>query len=1333
MAAQCTAVASWLVNPGLMWAVLSGVLSVPTVLFVVRRLRVAPVAVVLAGLTASLTALSTSWRVREIENHWPDLREDLIRSASDVLEETLFDAVELARALADSAAATVTASSSEAFDRLEKAVDRHGPEQGAVMLDSAGRAVAWAGKHRLSPQLTGKELSARITPFYVILEAQRQEGAGLGVGQVVLAADSAVPDRDRTLAHAFARKTGSTLEFYAPQNAPGTADVFDYYLEGDAQPDTLFTVRTVPPTQGTFKLDLLAGGTRTVTVLLIVTLVLMVTCAGAHGRWVGAVAIAGVLILTPAGTSLELGELFSGATYFLDVLGPVSASAGSLLVGSALLVVVLVPLRRLRITHRLAGVVAAAVLIIASPYAMAFLAAGITPPAAQVGASLWLGWGATLTAASAVPLLLTSILLRGVGVRAAPLWTAWIAGLWAAGNAVLGLLIWQPIQGWPAWYPLVWIPPVVLAVLPARRLRLVATTAIVAGSAAALLTWGSVVEGRLLLAGRDATRVGAGDPFARGLLDGYVSELQAGEIPRTAAQLYASWRRSSLSQDDYPAVLATWDPAGNPVARLDLAKLELRPGLLHQLAATARDIGLPTEERVVLPPTVFVSNVPFSDGSVVSVAVGPLSRLVEPVRVGRFLRGERRLVAPYRMSLAGPIWGPEESPGISWQREGWTVRGVGTLRPSDGAIQTQSVRSLPEGSGNSYHVLLHVPLGGLSGTLVRGALVLGWSALFVGLLWLLGEGLTGNLLMVPVMREMLSLRSYRARLTVALASFFILPTLTYATWSIVRLRVSAIQSGDLVIQQTLSDAVGTAQQFQGLPDSELQARLSVLAEGLNADLLWYEGGTLRQANLPVLDELGLLDRYLPADVYRELALREELEVTYDELIGGHATRVVYRGLSEPGTVLAVPRLVDVRDIQSGQEDLLFGLLLATLLGLGAAAGLAAVAARSLARPVSSLRGAAEAVGKGYPVPGFQPGAPTEFVSVFHAFERMAHDVEASQAALEAARRRTAAVLRNVVTAVVALDHDLMIMIANPRAEHLLGSVLPPEVAVDALTGPEWAPVWQWVREFLNVGKDSDSREFTVGASLIRGQVAVIHGPPRGCVLALDDTTELTRAVRVLAWGELARQVAHEIKNPLTPIRLGIQHLIRAHQDGLADFGVTLDRTARRILAEIERLDAIARAFARFGAPPAEAEPLSSSDLVAIARDAAGLYALSDGTTVFVEADKQIRACVRKDELKEVLVNLVENARDAGATQVVISVRDDDADQVTINVSDNGPGIPEDDLPLVFEPHFSTTTSGTGLGLAICKRLVESWGGEIQVASESGSGTTVRISLTEEER
>ncbi len=836
------------------------------------------------------------------------------------------------------------------------------------------------------------------------------------------------------------------------------------------------------------------------------------------------------------------------------------------------------------------------------------------------------------------------------------------------------------------------------------------------GIGAALLTWGAVVHGRLGLAEQDARRLRGGDPVAIGFLERFGTALLEDPPPQSAAELYARWRRSPLSTQDYPGVLATWASDGRQVASLALAELELRPPLFAVLADAARVARRVRVQSVELDLGVhYVAAVPFEDGTVITAGVAPRSRLIRPVLVGRFLRGERRLVAPYELSLGEAVVAGGAPDGVDWQRDRWTVHATQVL-------------ARPEGS-RALH--LTVPLRDLSQLLVRGALLVIVACGVLGLLSVGAGTLRGPVRVPAVFREIVGLRSYRIRLALALAGFFVIPTLGFAAWSIGRIQADAARSRDLLIQQTLREAVGTSRQFSGMALDQVGVRLEDLAARVGADLVWYEDGVLAQSSTPVLAELGLLDVHLPPRVFLALLLEQEVELTADAEIGGRRTRVGYRRLAGAGAgtpVLASPRLVDVGGVMREQEDLAFGLLLVTVLGLGGAVALAAVAARTLAQPVQALRQAAVAVGSGAPPPPFGPNVPTEFSSVMDAFERMAYDVKASQAALEAARRRTATVLSTVATGVVAVDAGMRVTIANPRAEELLGVRLDPGVFIAEATAPEWQSLWAWVRAFLEGDAALDAREFSVGARRYRAQVAVLHADPGGCVVALDDTTDLARAVRVLAWGELARQVAHEIKNPLTPIRLGVQHLQRARRHGRADFDATLERTSQQILAEIERLDAIARAFARFGAPPAEHAPPVPADVVAIARDAAALYSLGGKTGVRVEATGPVEGLVHKDEVKEVLINLVENARDAEATEVVVSVTHRSAGGAEIEVRDNGRGIPPEDLPHIFEPQFSTTTSGTGLGLAICRRLVESWGGTIAVQSEVRRGTTVRIGL-----
>jgi two-component system, NtrC family, nitrogen regulation sensor histidine kinase NtrY len=228
--------------------------------------------------------------------------------------------------------------------------------------------------------------------------------------------------------------------------------------------------------------------------------------------------------------------------------------------------------------------------------------------------------------------------------------------------------------------------------------------------------------------------------------------------------------------------------------------------------------------------------------------------------------------------------------------------------------------------------------------------------------------------------------------------------------------------------------------------------------------------------------------------------------------------------------------------------------------------------------------------------------------------------------------------------------------------------------------------------------------------------------------------ELARAERVLAWGEMARQVAHEIKNPLTPIRLGVQYLQRARRDKRVDFDAVFEENTERILREIERLDEIARAFSRYGSAPTELPPPEPVDVSFVLRDLIAFERMGGGGVnwTLAGADGACWGTARREELREVLMNVFENARAARATRVSVtlscSAEESPDALVTIVVRDDGTGIPRDVLPRIFEPHFSTRTTGSGLGLAISRRLLDAWGGSIAIEGDPGQGTAVTITL-----
>jgi signal transduction histidine kinase len=1286
-----------------------------------------------AGIAAALVSLvlgrvlvSGAERIWRVECCWPAWQESRVPATSRALQHALGSAIAEARRLASRAAVAALLPRPEAIDRLRDALGgRTATERGIAIIpaDPAAHPIAWAGRHRMIPLPDTTELRAVMTPFYAELEARRQTDAGVAVGNVLLWAAPVIADGDRSIAAAFAREHGVSLRFFPAGLGPRDSSVFEICPAptGCEHGDTLFSVQTIPPSQGDAKLAELARTAWWARITLGALLVLLLVAAPPGGaRWGVALVGAWTLVRAPMGPT----AWFSPATFYRPIAGVIGTSAGSLFVSGVLLLLAAGLLWRRGVARRWWGIAAATLLILFAPYVVRYFGRGIAPPAAGVSLGLWLSWQTALAVTAMAIILLAAALVRGSTEPTRVSWALPAACAWGALAAIGGLWLWDPHGAWPEWYTFLWLPALAGVILPAPRRWALVGMAVVAGTAGALLAWGATVEGRLALASRDAQRLGQeGDAVAVALLErlGQQVAVPSHPPPSSAADLYALWATSSLVAQDYPAMLGLWNSDGALLAELRLASLDLRPALLSTLVRTVQG---PCVERVEGSPGIhYVLLAPLTNGNVLTVGVGPRTRYLSPDRVARFLRGEPSVEPPYAITLSLPSQTDTRHFGdaLQWRREGWSARGERRIE-------------LPEGGS---HVHVRVDLRGPWALLVRGALVVWLDVAVLAAVWLFGLVIAEG--WRPRMGTLLAAvrTSYRAQLAVVLSVFLILPVLGFAAWSFARLGDEARRAGDLLIRQTLRDAFTSAASIARDNPETVRQSLVELGRSLDAELWLYRSGVLVGTSSPVLAELSLADAFLASAAFRA-TLADELELITDARVAGRRTRIGYRVVApgQPGeqAVLAVPRLLDDERVQRQQEDLALALLLVTAVGLLGAVYLAGLAARRLAKPVAALRDAALAVGRGSEPPAFPPGTPREFEPVLSAFDRMVHDVRRSQAALEEARLRTARVLANVATGVIAVDEGLRVTMANPRASELvLGETetLAPGNVLPQATAAGWAPVWQAVAEFIAANRDViQEREFEVGGRQIRVQLALLGAAPDGCVIALDDATALTRAARVLAWGEMARQVAHEIKNPLTPIRLGIQHLQRVRGKGQSTaFEATLKETSERILAEIDRLDGIARAFSRFGAPPPDAErlPLEPVDLAATAREVVQLYDLDSGgpTRFEVRASNGSPALARKDEVKEVLVNLLENARNADAKRVTVQVA---ASGRQLIVADDGRGIAPDVLPRVFEPTFSTTSSGAGLGLAIARRLVESWGGVITLESDPGKGTRVTLTL-----
>uniref|UniRef100_UPI001F5881E6 HAMP domain-containing sensor histidine kinase n=1 Tax=Anaeromyxobacter oryzisoli TaxID=2925408 RepID=UPI001F5881E6 len=222
---------------------------------------------------------------------------------------------------------------------------------------------------------------------------------------------------------------------------------------------------------------------------------------------------------------------------------------------------------------------------------------------------------------------------------------------------------------------------------------------------------------------------------------------------------------------------------------------------------------------------------------------------------------------------------------------------------------------------------------------------------------------------------------------------------------------------------------------------------------------------------------------------------------------------------------------------------------------------------------------------------------------------------------------------------------------------------------------------------------------------------------------------LAQAERVAAWREVARRLAHEIKNPLTPIAMSVETLRDAHAQGRADFPEIFDEGTQAIGEEVRRLKRIVDEFSRFARlPPPERAPVAPDELVA------AVLALFPAPPPGVELRREVAGglppvLADRDQVLQVLLNLVRNALDAmraGGTLRLAARRAGNV--VAFEVTDTGAGIAAEDLPRVFEPYFTTKEGGTGLGLAIARRIAEEHGGTLEVTSRLGEGATFTLGL-----
>src|SRR3954469_16044760 len=498
------------------------------------------------------------------------------------------------------------------------------------------------------------------------------------VASVLIWAHPSVPDRERSLAELFRSRTEVGLSVVAPGAAPDSGDVFDYREPTSEGPRLLFSVQPIPPEQGAAKELVFHRGSHLILWLVLGSFIVALTLAATPlERFVLLSTVLWLGARAPLGSALGLQSLFSPATFYRPLLGPLSTSAGVLGLAGVFLTIGGVWLWRRRLPRRWYGVVLGVLLLLASPYLISNLGRGITPPTRGVPVGLWLTWQLTLLVSASALIVAAASLFRGSGDESRTSWRIVAGVIIAFAAALIGVLVWSPRGGWPDWYTFLWTPALLLVTLPAPRWATIAGVALVAGSSAALVTWGAEMTGRLQVAQRDIARLGnEPDPLAVPLLERFGEEVRRSPAPANASEMYALWHKSALGNQRYPAHLGLWSNGGTLRDELTLDSLDLPPSLLSTIVSNLAERDT---VRVVplarVPGIHYVLVVRTGADHVMTASVGPRSELILPGRVGRLLDPSRHSALLYTLALSPPTTSSEvASRGSRWRRKGWTIR-----------------------------------------------------------------------------------------------------------------------------------------------------------------------------------------------------------------------------------------------------------------------------------------------------------------------------------------------------------------------------------------------------------------------------------------------------------------------------------------------------------------------------------------------------------------------------------------------------------------------------------------------------------------------------------
>ncbi len=419
---------------------------------------------------------------------------------------------------------------------------------------------------------------------------------------------------------------------------------------------------------------------------------------------------------------------------------------------------------------------------------------------------------------------------------------------------------------------------------------------------------------------------------------------------------------------------------------------------------------------------------------------------------------------------------------------------------------------------------------------------------------------------------------------------------------------------------------------------------------------------------------------------------------------------------------------------------MMALLMVTLLIVFSATWFGFHLAKDITVPIKDLAEATSRIASGDLNFRIQMKAADEIGTLVQSFNQMTGDLQVSRSELEQRKKYMEIVLKNVAAGVISIDEKGNVSTINTSAEQML------EIKGEAVLEKDFSAVLpreyvgqieRLLDELKSSRKDSIERQVIVNMegkslSLLINLTTLKdeEGKSLGVVAVFDDLTQLIKAQRMAAWREVARRIAHEIKNPLTPIQLSAQRLRKRYLEKLQPDGAVFDECTRTIVKQVEELKGMVNEFSNFARMPAsQPTPNHLNEII------------EETLALFQGFQKQVRfefnpddlpvLNVDRDQMKRVMINLIKNslaAMENGGRIRIQTSYNPQLQTVRLEVSDDGCGIPDEDKERLFEPYFSTKKTGTGLGLAIVNAIISDHRGYIRVRDNKPRGTTFLIEL-----